>query len=91
MEINLNKWFTLRWKSEPARVLGMKAAQKSVSGTTLKRGTAMAVFTVFFACLALDIAVPAAVLGFAALAQGLLTGFDADAGAFARNGEGKIA
>ena len=69
----------------------MKAEQKSVSGTKLTRATAIAVFTVFFACLALDIAVPAAVLGLAALAQGLLAGIETQTGAFARNGEGKTA
>ncbi len=68
---------------------GMKSKQKSVSGMKLTRAAAIAGLTLFFASLALDIAVPAAVLGLAALAQSLLTGFDA--GAFAANGEGKTA
>ena len=89
MEINLNKWFTLRRKPLAATVRGMKSKQKSVSGMKLTRVAAIAGLTVFFASLALDIAVPAAVLGLAALAQSLLTGFDA--GSFAANGEGKAA
>lgn len=69
----------------------MKKRQKSVSANGVARVVATTVSTLFFACLALDIAVPAAVLGLAAMAQGLVAGLEADGGIPVLNGRRKAA